>query len=44
MFIDSFRFMSITLSNLDDNLFEGIHNGKYTQWRSCLEYMKVEDF
>ena len=33
-FIDSYRFMSTSLSNLVDNLSEGLH---------CLDYMKIID-
>ena len=38
-FIDSFRFMSTSLSSLVDNLSGGIHNdGKCTNCSSSLEY------
>ena len=37
-FIDSFRVMSSSLSNLVDNLFEGLHNDRYTDCQSCLDY------
>ena len=37
-FIDSFRFMSSSLSNLVDNLFEGLHNDRCTDCQSCLDY------
>ena len=38
-FIDSFRFMSSSLSNLVDDLSEGLHSDKCTDCKSCLEYM-----
>ena len=38
-FIDSFRFMSRSLSSLADNLSEGIHSDKCTACKSCLDYM-----
>ena len=38
--IDSFRFMSTSLSSLVDNLSEGIHdNEKCTKCNSSLEYI-----
>ena len=41
-FIDSYRFMSTSLSNLLDNLSEGIHdNGKCTKCNSFLEYISI---
>ena len=42
-FIDSFRFMSSSLSNLADNLSEGLHCGKCTDCKSCLDYMMFKD-
>ena len=42
-FIDSFRFISTSLSKLVDNLSEGLHNNKCTDCRSCLDYMKTKD-
>ena len=43
MFIDSLRFMSSSLSNIVDNLYEGLHTGKCTDCKSCLDYMSVKD-
>ena len=41
-FIDSFRFMSTSLSTLVDNLSEEIHdNGKCTKCNSSLEYISI---
>ena len=43
MFIDSYRFMSTSLSKLVDNLSEGIHNNTCVDCKSCLDYMKTKD-
>ena len=40
-FIDSFRFMSSSLSKLADNLSEGIHNNKCADCKSNLDYIKI---
>ena len=42
-FIDSFRFMSSSLSNLVDKLSEGLHYDKFTDCESCLDYMMFKD-
>ena len=42
-FIDSFRFMSTSLSNLVNNLSEGVHNDKCTDCKSYLLYMPIKD-
>ena len=39
--IDSFRFMSSTLSKLVDNLPEGIHNNKCSDCKSNLDYVRI---
>ena len=38
-FIDSFRFMSSSLSSLADNLSEGLHNDSCIDCNSCLDYI-----
>ena len=42
-FIDSFRFMSSSLSNIVDNLSEGLHSDKCTDCKSYLDYMTTKD-
>ena len=42
-FIDSFRFTSRLLSNLVDNFSEGLNSDKYTDCKSCLDYMITKD-
>ena len=42
-FINSFRFMSSSLSSLLDNLSEGLHSAKCTDCKFCLDYMSVKD-
>ena len=41
--IDSFRFLSRSLSSLVDDLSEGVHNDKCTDCKSHLEYISTED-
>ena len=38
-FIDSYRFMPSPLSKLVDNLSNGIHNNKFLDCKSCLDYV-----
>ena len=40
-FIDSFRFMSSSLSKLADNLSEGIHNNKCSNCKSNFDYIRI---
>ena len=42
-FIDSYRFMSTSLSKHVDNLSEGLHNNRCVDCKSCLDYMKNKD-
>ena len=42
-FIDSFRLISSSVSNLVDNLAEGFHSDKCTDYKSCLDYMSIKD-
>ena len=41
-FIDSYRFMSSSLSKLVDNLSEGIHNNICSDCESNLDYIKIK--
>ena len=41
-FIDSYRFMSSSLSKLVDNSSEGIHNNKCSDCGSNLDYIKIK--
>ena len=42
-FIDIFRFISSLLSNLVNNLSEGLHSDKCTDCKSSLDYMATKD-
>ena len=42
-FINSYRFMSTSLSKLVDNLSEGLHNDECKDCKSYLDYMKTKD-
>ena len=42
-FIDSFRFMSTSLSSLVDNLSDRLHSNKFTDYKPSLDYMKVKN-
>ena len=35
--------MSTSLSNLVNNLSDGLHSDKCTEFKSCLDYMLVKD-
>ena len=41
-FIESYRFMALSLSKLVDNLSEGIHNNKCSDCGSNLDYIKIK--
>ena len=41
-FIDSYRFMSSSLSKIVDNLSEGIRNNRCLDCNSCLDYIKMK--
>ena len=42
-FIDSYRFMSSSLSKVVNNLSEEIHNSKCVDCNSCLDYIKIKN-
>ena len=42
-FIDSFKSMSASLSNLVNNLSDGVHNDKCTDCKSYLDCMIIKD-
>ena len=42
-FTDSCRFMPTSLSNLVNNLSEGLHNDSCIDCKSCLDYMTTKD-
>ena len=42
-FVDSYRFMSTSLSNLFNNLSDVVHNDKCGDCKSCLDYMTTKD-
>ena len=42
-FVDSYRFMSTSLSKLVDNLSEGIHNNRCVDCKSFIDCMKTKD-
>ena len=42
-FFDRARFMATSLSNLVDNLTEGIHKTKFKDWNCFLEYESVKE-
>ena len=42
-FNDSYRFMSMPLSKLINNLSQGLHNNKCLDYESCLDYIKTRN-
>ena len=42
-FIDSYRYLSMPLSKLIDNLSEGIHNNACINCKFCLDYIKTKN-
>lgn len=42
-FIESLKFMASSISNLPDNLAEGLHKGKCIDCKLCHAYVNVED-
>ena len=42
-FIDSYKFMSTSLSNLVNNLSDRVHNDKCTDCKSYLDHMTTKD-
>ena len=42
-FIDSFRFMSRSLSKFVNNLSEGVHNDKRTNCKCYLDYKSIKN-
>ena len=42
-FIDSYRLMSTSISNLVSNSSEGLHNDRCKDCKSCLNYMTTKD-
>ena len=42
-FVDSYRFLSTSLSKFLDNLSEGVHNNRCVDSKSCIDYMKTKD-
>ena len=42
-FIDSFRFMSTSLSNLTDNLSKELPSDNCIDCKSCLDYITLKD-
>ena len=42
-FIDSYRFMSYSLSSLITNISEGLHSDRCTDCKSYLDYMTTKD-